>query len=127
PAHVPLVTETVDHVRAVAVKGHVALSVDRREALDRALELHALVRRGGLTAGQLPFAPLIDDDRGPSARARIAGAGTIGVDENRSGPGQGLVFREQGRMRRPMRSRRCRAPPPRLAAGARRALGQATQ
>ena len=65
---------------------------ERRQAADDRLQLHAVVRRGGITAGQLDLlddravGPARDEDRRPAAGAGVAGAGAVGPELDRVRP-----------------------------------------
>src|SRR5262249_30208939 len=82
PALVPLVAEAVDDVCAVAVERDVPVALHCAQPFDGPAQLHALVGRGRLPAGEVSFERPVDDDGGPAAGSRIAGAGTVAVDRD---------------------------------------------
>ena len=57
--------------------------LQRLQALDHRHQFHAVVGGGVLAAGQFLFVRAAAQDRGPAARAGIAGTGAIGEDFNR--------------------------------------------
>src|SRR6266849_9101134 len=89
PAEIPLVTEAVDDIGAVAVDGHGAAAAEGAQALDGAGQLHALVGRARFAAGELDLVAVVDEDGGPAAGAGITAAGPVGVDLNRGSGAHG--------------------------------------
>src|SRR6202043_2014267 len=75
--------EARDAVMDVAAVG---IDIDRHRAfqrlqpLDRRHQLHAVVGRRSLAAGELALLAAITQDDAPAARTRIAAAGTVGED-----------------------------------------------
>ena len=79
----------VTEVLAIGVKMAGALESAHRAGLaqvlkctDRRLQLHPVVRRLAISAGELTLAAVEREDGGPTARPRVAGTGAVGVDDN---------------------------------------------
>ena len=94
PALVPLVPKAIDDVRAIAVDADATRVVQRAQALEGAADLHALIGRAGLRAGQLALLIAVDDDGRPAAGPGIARARAIAVDRD------GTIRRRHGRITR---------------------------
>src|SRR6185295_1736840 len=82
PALVPVVAKAIDDVRAVAVEADMARAVQRAQAFEGAPNLHALIGRAGLGAGQFALLTAVDHDGRPAAGSGIARARAVAVDHD---------------------------------------------
>src|SRR5688572_24105670 len=80
--HAQPLRDALLHVLRVGEEAHAAGAIERRKRLDHGGELHAVVGRVRLAAEELALGAVELEHGAPAARAGIALAGPVGVDDD---------------------------------------------